>query len=92
MSRRTSAGPGDKFGRLTVVSRVPNPLNTNARWLCRCDCGEEVHHLNAVRDDNRRENLELWVRRQPAGARVSDLVDWATEVLRRYSPDRLENE
>lgn len=46
--------------------------------------GEEVHHLNAIRSDNRPENLELWNRSQPAGARVSDQVAWAKEILRRY--------
>lgn len=45
---------------------------------------ENVHHINGRRDDNRRENLELWVRMQPAGQRVDDLVAWAREVLRRY--------
>ncbi|WP_225353536.1 alcohol dehydrogenase [Lacticaseibacillus thailandensis] len=34
---------GQRFGRLTVFEFASrNPLNGNANWLCRCDCGNEV--------------------------------------------------
>lgn len=46
--------------------------------------GENVHHLNGAPNDNRPENLELWVVNQPYGQRPQDLVIWAKEILDRY--------
>ena len=48
---------------------------------------ENVHHKNGARHDNRRENLELWVKPQPCGQRVTDRLSDARRTLSLYGTE-----
>lgn len=52
--------------------------------------GENVHHRNGRKDDNRPENLELWVKPQPAGQRAEDLVAWVVDHYPDLAREALE--
>ena len=45
---------------------------------------ENVHHRDGNRGNNKRSNLELWVRMQPCGQRPADLVRFAKKILALY--------
>lgn len=64
--RRRRDGKWETQHRQVMEAKLSRPLKAH----------ENVHHINGIRHDNRPENLELWVKAQPAGQRVDDLVAW----------------
>lgn len=41
---------GKKFGKLTVLERVPGNVNGHVKWKCQCECGSIVEvHATALR-------------------------------------------
>lgn len=50
---------------------------------------ENVHHVDGNRSNNQIDNLELWVKTQPCGQRVTDRVAAALELMHSY-PEFLE--
>lgn len=43
----------DKYGRLTVIQQIESTSGGKARWLCRCDCGnEKIMRTQSLKNPN----------------------------------------
>jgi hypothetical protein len=71
-------------GRRVTVSEHQIVMESMIGRELRTDLGEEVHHKNTIKDDNRPGNLELWSYGQPKGGRVIDRLKWMQEFAALY--------
>lgn len=101
-SNHTTSSPrlidltGQRFGRLTVVERVPNPTTVSrpkAHWLCRCDCGNyAICSSDNLRSGNSKScgclKLEIATERltKHGGCYTPEFAIWQGMIRRCYSP------
>ena len=75
---------GWRFGRLTVLHRIPRPSpERNSRWLCICDCGNQTEaYLNNLRR-NKILSCGCWEQESRIGRNVTHGYS-KTPAYKRY--------
>ena len=84
---------GQRFGRLTVIERMPNGIRKQAVWKCVCDCGKEVvvesghlrsGHTNSCGCYGRQRSAEYHLTHGMSGTRIHSVYN--TMKGRCYNP------
>lgn len=79
---------GEKFGRLTALSRAPNDKNGKAMWYCKCDCGNK--EIKTYRQDHLKSGATtscgcMQKERASASSRKENLYDLSGEFAIGYT-------
>lgn len=87
---------GQKFGRLTVLSRAETKKDRKARWLCLCDCGAETVALGYSLRNGTTKSCGCYKREQIAQAGRSNVTHglshtrlyaiWSGMIRRCHNP------
>lgn len=79
---------GQRFGRLTVVKRQPgNSENNKVRWLCKCDCDNEVVVLTNSLLTDHTKSCGCWTSQMPSIIKQYIEDNYHIEVKREYHID-----
>lgn len=86
---------GNTYGRLTVIARAQNE-GTRARWLCRCECGNETsvagkrlrssHTVSCGCYRQETTALQGYKNTKHGHARTTEYKNWMSMIRRCHDP------